>query len=172
MSDAPQETAPTGEEQPSALPIRFLGQFIKDLSFEAPNAPEIFNTLRQQAPNIPVSIDTAVRQLDGPVFEVTLTIHLEAVVAEKTAFLLEAVYGCVVEVNPQVVAQEHVHPLLLIEVPRHMFPFVRQIVSDLTGSAGFPPLLLQVIDFADLYRKKFAAGVPVPDAAPPQPAVH
>ena len=171
MSDAPEDTAPpTPGSQAPVTPLRFLGQFIKDLSFEAPHAPEIFNILRQQAPAIPITIDANVRQLDGPVFEVTLTVHLEATVAEKTAFIFELLYGCVVELNPEAVPQEYAHSLLLIEVPRYMFPFVRQIVSETTGSAGFPPLLLQMVDFADLYRKKFADAQAAAADAPA--AVH
>ena len=158
MSDAP-ENAGEPESAPEAVtPLRFLGQFIKDLSFETPHAPEIFNLLRQQAPAIPISLDTSLRQLEGPVFEVTLSVHLEAQVGDKTAFILELVYGAVAEVNAAAVPQEYIHSLLLIEVPRHIFPFVRQLVADITGNAGFPPLMLQMVDFADMYRKKFAAA--------------
>lgn len=168
MSDMPQDTAAPETADTSGIPVRFLGQFIKDLSFETPLAPEIFNILRQQAPSIPISLDTNVRQLEGPVFEVTLSVHLEAKAGDKTAFIMELVYGCVAEVNTAAVPQEYVHSLLLIEVPRHLFPFVRQLVSDITGNAGFPPLMLQMVDFADLYRKKFAnaEGQPVPEPAP------
>ncbi len=175
MSDTPpdhgQDTAAAPAGQPSMAPLNILGQYIKDLSFEAPNAPEIFNILRQQPPQIPVSLDANVRQIEGPVFEVTISVNLEARTGDKVAFLLELVYGTVVELNPQAVPEEHAHPMLLIEVPRLMFPFVRQIVSDAIGNAGFPPLMLQVVDFADMYRKKFAApaeGAPAEET----PAVH
>ena len=168
MSDMPQDTAAPESNEPAAAPLRFLGQFIKDLSFETPHAPEIFNILRQQQPSIPISLDTAVRQLEGPVFEVTLSVHLEAKVADKTAFIMELVYGCIAEVNAAAVPQEYAHSLLLIEVPRHIFPYVRQLVSEITGNAGFPPLMLQMVDFAELYRKKFAPadGQPAPEAPP------
>jgi preprotein translocase subunit SecB len=161
MSDAPQDTTPDTAEvsgEGAGIPLRFLGQFIKDLSFETPHAPEIFNILRTTPPSIPISLDTAVRQLEGPVFEVTLSVHLEAKAGDKTAFIMELVYGCIAEVNTAAVPQEYAHSLLLIEVPRHIFPFVRQLVSEITGNAGFPPLMLQMVDFADLYRKKFAPG--------------
>lgn len=170
MSDVPQDTATQDPSEPGSVPLRFLGQFIKDLSFETPNAPEIFNILRQQAPAISISLDTTVRQLEGPVFEVTLSVSLEAKAGDKTAFIMELIYGSVAEVNTTAVPQEYVHSLLLIEVPRHIFPFVRQLVAEITGNAGFPPLMLQMVDFADMYRKKFA---PAEGEAAPEPApVH
>jgi preprotein translocase subunit SecB len=167
MSDVPSDSppqAPQGDPtQPSPPPLRFLGQYIKDMSFETPLAPEIFNILRQQAPEMDVTIDAAVRQIEGPVFEVTVSTSLNARAGDKTAFIMELVYACVAEVNPQAVPQEYVHSLLLIEVPRYLFPFLRQIVAETTGNGGFPPLMLQVVDFAEMYRRKFVDK----DGAPP-----
>ena len=71
--------------------------------------------------------------------------------------------------NKQLVAEEHIHPLLMIEIPRQLFPFARQIVSDATGHGGFPPLQLQSV-FALLYRQKF--GIPGQAQPQPAPAVH
>jgi len=178
MSDAPSDISgttppPEGQDanQAPTPPLQFLGQYIKDLSFEAPLAPDIFNVMREAGPEMNVTIDAAVRQIDGPLFEVTITVSLEARVSEKTAFILELVYGCVVRVNPQVVPEEYVHSLMLIEVPRHMFPFVRQIVAEITGNGGFPPLMMQMVDFAELYRRKFQPQEAAA-AQPEAPAVH
>lgn len=167
-SDLPPQAPPGDPTQPSPPPLRFLGQYIKDLSFEVPLAPEIFNVLRQQGPEMDVTIDAAVRQIEGPLFEVTISTSLNAKCGEKTAFIMELEYACVAEVNVQVVPQEYVHSLLLIEVPRHLFPFLRQIVSETTGNGGFPPLMLQMVDFAELYRRKFVdkAGEQAQEAAP------
>lgn len=152
----------------SATPLRFMGQYIKDLSFEVPNAPDIFNSLRQKAPEIPITIDASVDHINAGVFETTLNVTLKADVEGKTAFILELLYGCLVEVNPKAIAEEHIHPLLHIEVPRHMFPFVRQIVGDLTATGGFPPLLMQIVDFHEIYRKKMAVvGRPIDSKAAP-----
>ncbi|HBN48633.1 MAG TPA: protein-export chaperone SecB, partial [Thalassospira sp.] len=85
--------------------------------------------------------------------EVTIKINVKADVADKVAFIAELQYGAVVTLN---VADEHRLPVLLIEVPRMLFPYVRKIISDLTADGGFPPLMMQQIDFADLFRKKFA----------------
>ena len=173
MSDAPQDTAPPAMDPALAAPmLSFLGQYIKDMSFETPLAPEIFSVLREQSPDMEVSIDAAVRQMEGPVFEVTVSVSMEAKAGYKTAFILELVYGCIVQLNPQLVPQEHAHSLLLIEVPRHMFPFVRQIVAQITSTGGFPPVMVQMIDFAELYRRKFGnSGEAGQNPAPP-PAVH
>lgn len=184
MNDAPPNMppgdAPPGSPLPEApevqqavVPMRFLGQFIKDLSFEAPHAPEIFNIMQTNPPEMDIVIDTGVRQIEGTVFEVTMQVSLSAKVGDKTGFILELTYNCICELNPQVVPQQHAHPMLLIEAPRHMFPFVRQIVADTTNSGGFPPLYMQLVDFAELYRRKFRAGSEGEVApAEPAPAVH
>src|SRR3954462_13643260 len=113
-SDTP-SADPTVLDSPPASPIRIMGQYIKDLSFETPHAPEIFTALRTEAPEIPIGLDTVVRHLGGPSFEVTLSVQLEAVVAGKKAFILELAYGAVVEINQQMVPEQHVHPVLMIE---------------------------------------------------------
>ncbi len=151
MSDAADDTST--DQQPTA-PIQFIGQFIKDLSFEVPHAPDIFQDLRQTAPDIPVSIECSTRELKESQHEVTLNIHLEATVGDKAAFVLELSYACIVILGD--VPDEHIRPVLLIEVPRQTFPFVRQIVADVTVQGGFPPLMLQLVDFPDLYRRKYA----------------
>ncbi len=184
MSDTPQDTPPPGIPDaagtpPGGVPLRFLAQFIKDLSFEAPNAPEIFNVMRQegQGPEMTVTIDATVRQVEGPVFEVSLSVQLEARSGDKVAFILELIFNTIVEIDPQAVPPEYVHSLLLIEVPRHSFPFARQIVAETTANGGFPPLMLQVVDFAELYRRKFVDGQNAEQtgeqaAQPPAPSVH
>jgi len=169
-SDLPPESAPDAEQAPPLAPIRIAGQYIKDLSFEVPHAPDIYAQLQREAPEIPISIDVAARPINESAFEVSLTIHLEATLSDRKAFILELVYCAAVDVNRQIVAEEHIHPLLMIEIPRQMFPFARQIVSDATGHGGFPPLQLQLVDFGLLYRQKF--GIPGQQAPQEPPAVH
>lgn len=154
MSDtSPDAGAGAASEQQPVAPIQFLGQYIKDLSFEAPTAPEIFQDLRQTSPDIPIAIDCGVRELKTNQYEVTLSIHIEATVGDKPVFILELTYGCVVKIGE--IGDEHVRPILMIEVPRQLYPFVRQIVADMTIQGGFPPLMLQPVDFIDLYRQKY-----------------
>ncbi|HBS21779.1 MULTISPECIES: protein-export chaperone SecB [Thalassospira] len=140
------------EQKPTGNPITIHTQYIKDLSFENPNAPE--SVALQQQPKINIDVDVEARTTqDQKLHEVTVKINVKADVADKVAFIAELQYGAVVTLN---VADEHRLPVLLIEVPRMLFPYVRKIISDLTADGGFPPLMMQQIDFADLFRKKFA----------------
>ena len=140
------------EQKPTGNPITIHTQYIKDLSFENPNAPE--SVALQQQPKINIDVDVEARTTqDQKLHEVTVKINVKADVADRVAFIAELQYGAVVTLN---VADEHRLPVLLIEVPRMLFPYVRKIISDLTADGGFPPLMMQQIDFADLFRKKFA----------------
>ena len=153
MAENTTGAAQGGEEQkPAGNPITIHPQYIKDLSFENPNAPE--SVALQQQPKINIDVDVEARTTqDQKLHEVTVKINVKADVADKVAFIAELQYGAVVTLN---VADEHRLPVLLIEVPRMLFPYVRKIISDLTADGGFPPLMMQQIDFADLFRKKFA----------------
>jgi preprotein translocase subunit SecB len=150
MTDTP-DTASQGETQPQGAPLIIAGQYIKDLSFEAPSAPEIFSKMNQ-APDIPINVDVQARHLEGNTFEIVLAFNATATVGGETAFVLELSYGAVARVNPQ--QPDHTQPLLLIEAPRTMFPFARNIIADTTRDGGFPPLMLQPIDFVQLYRQR------------------
>ena len=153
MAENTTGAAQGGEAQkPAGNPITIHTQYIKDLSFENPNAPE--SVALQQQPKINIDVDVEARTTqDQKLHEVTVKINVKADVADKVAFIAELQYGAVVTLN---VADEHRLPVLLIEVPRMLFPYVRKIISDLTADGGFPPLMMQQIDFADLFRKKFA----------------
>lgn len=159
MTDNPQDqTTATGgaaaqgdDQQSGQAPLIITGQYIKDLSFEAPGAPEIFSKMSQQ-PDIPINVDVQARRLQDNYFEVVLQFNATGKVADETAFILELSYGAVVQINPP--QPEHSQPLLLIEAPRTMFPFARNIIADVTRDGGFPPLMLQPIDFVQLYRQR------------------
>ncbi len=154
--DAPQDA------ESQLPPVRMVAQYIKDLSFEVPGAPEVYSALRESPPEIPIGLDTSMRHLSEGNYEVVLKVNIEATVAGRTAFIFELAYGCVVEVNEQIVPNEAIHPLMLIEIPRQLFPFARQLVCDMTLGGGFPPLMLQMVDFAQIYQAKFGvAGQPL-----------
>lgn len=140
---------------PAPAPLRFLGQFVRDLSFEVPHAPGIFTEMRKRAPDIPVTFECNVQHIGDSTFEVTLGVNVQASIGEKPAFILELVYGALIELDERTIPQEQLHPVLLIEIPRFLFPFVRQIIGDMTISGGFPPLFLQPVDFAEIYRRRF-----------------
>jgi preprotein translocase subunit SecB len=172
-------TDPTATQQ-AMPPLVVNVQYIKDLSFEVPNAPEIYATLRSQ-PAVQINLDVQARALqDGQnVYEVVLAVKAEAretptadaangaaAPAEgRPVFIAELQYAGVFTLNG--VPPEAVEPLLLIECPRLLFPFARSVLSDVTREGGFPPVLLQPIDFVGLWQsRRQAAGQPAQVSAP------
>lgn len=147
---APAEAAAAGNAQPMLV---INGQYIKDMSFEVPNAPAIF-TQAGTPPEIPINIDVKARNVQGNIFEVMIDISIHAKIKDQSAFILELSYGGVFTIN---VAKEALQAVLLIECPRLMFPYARNIVSDVTRDGGFAPLMLTPIDFAQLYRQRMQA---------------
>jgi preprotein translocase subunit SecB len=146
-------TAGAGAEADAQPQIRIAAQYVKDLSFENPNAPHIL-TPQEGRPEIQVGVDVQAAALDASNFEVTLRINAEATYGESAAFVGELLYGTVFVLNN--IPQESLEPVLLIECPRLMFPFARRILADITRDGGFPPLMLDPIDFVGLYRQNRA----------------
>ncbi|CCZ22316.1 protein-export protein SecB [Acetobacter sp. CAG:977] len=140
------------ENNQQLAPVVINAQYVRDISFEAPHVPQIFTELKS-SPEIAVNVDVQAAKMQDNVFEVTLKIKTEAKVETKTAFLCEVEYGCIAGVN---VPAEHVEPILLIEIPRLLFPFARNIIADLTRESGFPPLMINPIDFVGLYHQRLA----------------
>ncbi|GEO80872.1 protein-export chaperone SecB [Pararhodospirillum oryzae] len=160
-----QDTPAAGADRarPQA-PLMISHQYTKDLSFEAPNTPQIFTQFTKQ-PEISINVDVKVEPVQENVFEVILHFEVDSRIGDTVAFLVELKYAAVVSVH---VPEEHVRPMLLIEVPHLLFPYARNILSDTTRDAGFPPLMLQPLDFAAMYRNRFqAAQAQGPEDAPP-----
>lgn len=161
------EDGSNGQEgaAPSQPGISVIAQYVKDLSFENPGAPA---TLRPQGaqPNINVSVGVQPRPVGDNDVEVELRLEARAVDGETTLFAIELVYAGVFRlVN---VTQETVNPIMLIECPRLLFPFARQIIAEASQNGGFPPLLLDPIDFVSLYRQRMVnPGAGGEAAAPP-----
>lgn len=156
------DTSPTTlstEETPPSLPLTLNIQFTKDLSFEVPHGAAIFASL-QEPPQISVSIDTNANRLnDEGVYEVSLKIKIDATetlhekdTAPRAVFITELVYCAVITLNNP--PEELIEPILLVEVPRLIFPYARNIISDITRDGGFPPVVLQPIDFVALWQSK------------------
>ncbi|MFT8244038.1 protein-export chaperone SecB [Roseomonas sp. BN140053] len=138
-------------------------QYVKDLSFEVPGAPDVFTSLREQ-PRIDIALDVQARPLQegGNVFEVALQIRCDAKAGETTAFIAELVYCGIFTVN---VPPESLEPVLLVECPRLLFPFARNILADATREGGFMPVLLTPIDFVALWQSRRGnAGLDAPVA--------
>ena len=127
------------------------GQYIKDFSFEAPNTPEIFNLLQNEIPNIQVDIDVQGEGKGDGLYEVILKIRAEANVKKESVYLCELSYAGLFSIN---VPQDQIGPVLMIECPLILFPFLRRVIADVTGDGGFAPLMLSPVDFAMLYQQK------------------
>ena len=142
--------APSGE--PGLPVIQIISQYVKDLSFENPSMG-----VNVRQPQIDFTVDLQARRVSetGP-FEVLLKLRVNAVQEEKTLFLLEIAYGGLFVLDK--IPEEAPQPVLLIECPRLMFPFVRRIIVALVSDGGLPPLMIEPIDFAQLYRSKMQGG--------------
>ena len=154
--DAPgaPDAAGAGGEQTASIAIS--GQYIKDLSFEAPNTPQVFEALQNEMPNIPIEVDVAANGVGENFYEVVLKVRAEAKVQDQLCYILEMEYAGLFMVD---VPQEALAPVLLVECPLIIFPFLRRIVADATSDGGFAPLMLAPIDFAGLYQQRMAQGM-------------
>ncbi len=138
-------------QTPPEQALVIMTQYIKDFSFENPNAPHVYQALSQGAPEINVDVDINPAVLDQRVFEVVLALRVGATTGEKTAFLVELDYAGVVQIGKSV-PETALEPLLFSETPRHLFPFARSVLAKVTGDAAFPPLFVNPIDFEGFYR--------------------
>jgi preprotein translocase subunit SecB len=152
MSDQPGNG---GGAPPASPKFSVLAQYTKDLSFENPNAPRTLGP-QQNAPNLSVQINVNARQLAPTDFEVNLILEGGAGQGADTMFKFELNYAGVFRVEN--VPSEQVQPLVMIEGPRLLFPFARQIIADSVRGGGYPPLYLDPIDFHALYVQRLAAG--------------
>lgn len=152
MAESPQTPAGGAPAEPASTPrLTVVSQYVKDLSFENPRAPRSLQP-GETRPEIQIRVDVRAQQLDAERYEVSLQLHAEARSGEETAFMVELTYaGLFGLLN---IPQENLQPLLLIECPRLLFPFARRVVADATRDGGFPPLLIDPIDFATLYRRR------------------
>ena len=175
------ETAPSPQAagQP---PLVVNIQYVKDLSFEVPGAPQVFTQLRAQ-PQVNINLDVGARRLDDTQhqYEVSLVIRAEAHEGTPATngagtqpptgpalFVAELTYAGVFTLSG--LPDNAVEPVLLVECPRILFPFARNILSDVTRDGGFPPVLLQPIDFVALWQARRAQVQAAAPAAPSTPA--
>ncbi|MFD2239171.1 protein-export chaperone SecB [Aureimonas populi] len=161
MSDT--ETPANGATNGSAAPagagpapqINILTQYIKDLSFESPRAPAALRTAAKMPP-INIGVNVGANQIQGSEdeYDVKLTLNARAGEGAETLFHAELQYGGVFRL--QNLPKEHVLPVLFVECPRLIFPFARQVIADVTRNAGFPPLMIDPIDFTKLFQQRLA----------------
>ena len=132
--------------------VGILAQYVKDLSFENPNAPAVYQW--QGQPQMDVQVNIGVNGVGQDVHEVVLKLEVEAKSSEGTAFRVEALYAGLFALRN--IPEEQLQPFLLAEAPRLLFPFARQVISSAVTDGGFPPLLLDPIDFGGLYMQSAA----------------
>lgn len=125
-------------------------QYIKDLSFENPNAPAIYSAYGDDGPELKVSVDIAANALQDNSHEVVLGLNVAANFRETAAFIVELQYAAQAIVDDNV-SEEKLERALMVEVPRYLFPFVRNIIANTTRDGGFPPLLLSPINFGKIH---------------------
>jgi preprotein translocase subunit SecB len=156
MTDTDTSGAPAGgngEISPDAAPgVRVLAQFVRDLSFENPRAPESLRAASQ--PQIELSVEMNARARPDGLFEVDLKLGATAHSDGEPNFQIELLYGGLFQITG--VPEEELEPVLLIECPRFLFPFARRVIADVSADGGFPPFLIDPIDFAAVYAARRA----------------
>jgi preprotein translocase subunit SecB len=156
MSDESTNTGGTaaasaGDAAAKAVPnVRIAGHFVRDLSFE--NVAALEGTQVQGTPEINVSVNLDASAASETRYQVAMKINATAKVGDATRFIVELDYVGVFEIMN--VAKEHLHPFLFVECPRQILPYARRVVSDVTRDGGYPPLMIDNIDFAALYRRR------------------
>jgi preprotein translocase subunit SecB len=158
-----QASAPAQNQAQDPLPLlHVLAQYIKDFSFENPNAPHSLNPGQQ--PTINLQINVNANPMPSNDVEVELKLDGKAETAGAVMFSFELTFAGVFRI--QNVPQESLHPLVMIECPRLLFPFAREIVASMVRSGGFPQFLIEPIDFVALYRQRMEQTPPPQPAAP------
>lgn len=126
--------------------------YVKDLSLEVPNAPQVF--MSNDAPQLEVQLSQGVQSVDGALFEVTLKVTVTAKAGDKTVFLVEVAQAGIFQIRN--VPQAELDPILGMVCPNVLFPYARETVSDTVNRAGFPPVLLAPVNFEALYQQRMA----------------
>ena len=138
----------TENSTPNELSINM--QYIKDMSLEVPNAPQVFAKL-STPPQISVDMNIDTTKLNDDQYEVTLNLRINADTKEESLFIFELAYAAACTVK---LPEEQKEPVLFVEIPRMIFPYARQVISSNLADAGLPPLMLTPVDFLAVYRAK------------------
>ena len=161
----PKNPTPSQGNGPVAPPaqqiqVRIAGQYVKDLSFESPNVSK-FITNPPENPNLNVEIDVEAGSIGPNLYESSIEFKARATTKDLVIYEFEIIYGGAFQI--QNIPPQALEPMLFVNCPSLLFPFLRRIVADLTREGGFPPLLLDPVDFGSLYmRKKQAEATPPP----------
>jgi preprotein translocase subunit SecB len=147
------DTAEAAATQPASR-FSIRAQYVKDFSFENPNAPASLAPSKDK-PSINVNFDVGAKPLGGNNYETQLRVTASAKRGDATLFVVELLYGATSTVEN--FPKERIEPLCLVEVPRVIFPYARRLIAEATRDGGFAPLLIDPVNFALLYRRKLEA---------------
>ena len=153
MTDTTAPQATSDDNAAAQSGIRILAQFVRDFSFENPLAPDSLRAGAPQ-PQIDMGVEMNARGRPDGLFEVDLKLSARALRDEQAVFHIEVVYGGLFHIEG--VAEADLEPVLLIECPRFLFPYARRLISDVSAEGGFPPFLIDPIDFAGVYAARKA----------------
>lgn len=154
MAEEQTQAGQESQEQQAVFGIEKI--YVKDLSLEVPNAPEIF--LQRENPQVGVELSNGSKQLEEGLYEVAITVTVTSKIEDKTVFLVEVSQAGIFQARN--IPAENIEGLLAVTCPNILFPYAREVVSDLIVRAGFPPVLLSPINFEALYlqQKQQLAG--------------
>ena len=147
--DDPSKGASDNAQPTSDRQLVVHAQYVKDFSFENPNAPKVLTENLGQ-PDVEISVSVGAKLVGENQYEVVLNLGAKAVVGETSMFLVDLTYAGLV--SPQGVTGDDINPLIMIEAPRLLFPFARALISDATRDGGFMPLNIQPVDFVAVYK--------------------
>ncbi|WP_424930319.1 protein-export chaperone SecB [Amaricoccus tamworthensis] len=152
MAEESNGAAPEAASVPQAPRLQIVTQFIRDMSFE--NIAVQKGIPAEGKPDIKVQVNLDAKKRPEDRYEVAIKINATSSVADNPVFILELEYAGLFHVEN--VPDEQLHPFLMIECPRQLFPYLRRIIADITHDGGYPPLNLEPIDFLALYRNNIA----------------
>ena len=144
-----QNGAQASVQQKTERQLIVHAQYIKDFSFENPNAPKVLIEDLGQ-PDVEINVSVAAKLIGDEQYEVLLNLGAKAVASETPIFLVDLIYAGLV--SPQGVTKDDINPLVMIEGPRLLFPFARALISNATRDGGFMPLNIQPVDFVAVYQ--------------------
>ncbi len=144
-------------------PLKLLTQYLKDLSFENPGAPHV-HLIRGEVPKAQLNLDVRARTIAPMQYEVSLVLAISALREQETVYIVELEYAGLFDVTG--LPDEHVTPLLMIEAPRMLFPFAREVLAKATRDGGYPPVMLNPIDFLVVFREQMKRRAEAGEAAP------
>lgn len=145
---AEEQNQASAQEQEAAFGIEKV--YVKDMSLEIPNAPEVF--LQRETPQVGIELSNSAKKLEEGLFDVTITVTVTSKIEDKTVFLVEVAQAGIFQARN--IPEENLEGLLAVTCPNILFPYAREAVSDLVVRAGFPPVLLNPINFEALYLQQ------------------